>query len=109
MDYFRDKEQALTISNDEADYDLLNNARLAEHTTEDQMLVSQSLKDARAIMDLLPEPQSVVVKMRFYDNMSFKEIAEKTGVSINTSLGRMRYALINLRKLVQQHNMALVG
>ena len=57
MDYFRDKEQALTISNDEADYDLLNNARLAEHTTEDQMLVSQSLKDARAIMDLLPEPQ----------------------------------------------------
>ena len=107
MDYFRDKEQALTISNDEADYDLLNNARLAEHTTEDQMLVSQSLKDARAIMDLLPEPQSEVVKMRFYDNMSFKEIAEKLNISINTALGRMRYAVINMRNIAQEKNIAL--
>ena len=107
MDYFRDKEQALTISNDEADYDLLNNARLAEHTTEDQMLVSQSLKDAKAIMDLLPEPQSEVVKMRFYDNMSFKEIAEKLNISINTALGRMRYAVINMRNIAQEKNIAL--
>ena len=107
MDYFRDKEQALTISNDEVDYDLLNNARLAEHTTEDQMLVSQSLKDARAIMDLLPEPQSEVVKMRFYDNMSFKEIAEKLNISINTALGRMRYAVINMRNIAQEKNIAL--
>ena len=107
MDYFRDKEQALTISNDEVDYDLLNNARLAEHTTEDQMLVSQSLKDAKAIMDLLPEPQSEVVKMRFYDNMSFKEIAEKLNISINTALGRMRYAVINMRNIAQEKNIAL--
>ena len=107
MDYFRDKEQALTISNDEADYDLLNNARLAEHTTEDQMLVSQSLKDAKAIMDLLPKPQSEVVKMRFYDNMSFKEIAEKLNISINTALGRMRYAVINMRNIAQEKNIAL--
>ena len=107
MDYFRDKEQALTISNDEADYDLLNNARLAEHTTEDQMLVSQSLKDAKAIMDLLPEPQSEVVKMRFYYNMSVKEIAEKLNISINTALGRMRYAVINMRNIAQEKNIAL--
>jgi RNA polymerase sigma-70 factor (ECF subfamily) len=107
MDYFREKEQANTISNDEAEYDLLNNARLAEHNTEDQMLISQSLKDAKAIMDLLPEPQSEVVRMRFYDNMSFKEIAEKLNISINTALGRMRYAVINMRNIAQERNIAL--
>lgn len=107
MDYFRDKEQANTISNDEADYDLLNNIRLAEHTTEDQMLISQSLKDAKAIMELLPEPQSEVVRMRFYENMSFKEIADKLNISINTALGRMRYAIINMRAIAQERHIAL--
>ena len=61
------------------------------------------------MLDYLPEVQREVIIMRFYEDLSFKEIAEKTGVSINTSLGRMRYALINLRKLIQQHNVALVG
>ena len=107
MDYFRDKEQANTISNDEADYDLLNNIRLAEHTTEDQMLISQSLKDAKAIMELLPEPQSEVVRMRFYENLSFKEIADKLNISINTALGRMRYAVINMRAIAQERHIAL--
>lgn len=107
MDYFRDKEQANTISNDEAEYDLLNNIRHAEHTTEDQMLVNQSLKDATAIMKLLPEPQQEVVKMRFYENMSFKEIAEKLDISINTALGRMRYAIINMRAIAQERHIAL--
>lgn len=58
---------------------------------------------------LSAEVQREVVIMKFYEDLSFKEIAEKTGVSINTSLGRMRYALINLRKLIQQHQMSLVG
>lgn len=107
MDYFRDKEQANTISNDEAEYDLLNNIRLAEHTTEDQMLITQSLKDAKAIMELLPEPQSEVVKMRFYENLSFKEIADKLDISINTALGRMRYAIINMRAIAQERHIAL--
>ena len=107
MDYFRDKEQANTISNDETDYDILNNIRLSEHNTEDQMLISQSLKDAKAIMELLPEPQSEVVKMRFYDNLSFKEIADKLNISINTALGRMRYAVINMRNIAKERNIAL--
>lgn len=107
MDYFRDKEQANTISNDETDYDILNNIRLSEHNTEDQMLISQSLKDAKAIMELLPEPQSEVVKMRFYDNLSFKEIADKLDISINTALGRMRYAVINMRNIAKERNIAL--
>ena len=58
-------------------------------------------------MDLLPEPQSEVVRMRFYDNMSFKEIAEKLNISINTALGRMRYAVINMRNIAQERNIAL--
>lgn len=107
MDYFRDKEQENTISNDEVEYDLLNNVRFAEHTTEEQMLVSQSLKDAKAIMELLPAPQSEVVRMRFYENLSFKEIADKLDISINTALGRMRYAVINMRSIAQERRIAL--
>ena len=61
------------------------------------------------MLDYLPEVQREVIILRFYEDLSFKEIAEKTGVSINTSLGRMRYALINLRKMIQEHNLALVG
>lgn len=107
MDYFRDKEQENLISNDDADYDILNSVNLAEHTVEDEMLVSQSLKDATQIMQLLPESQSEVVKMRFYENLSFKEIAEKLDVSINTALGRMRYAVINMRTIAQERNVSL--
>lgn len=107
MDYFREKEQINTISNDEVDYDLLNNVRLAEHTAEDKMLINQSLKDARAIMELLPASQSEVVKMRFYNNMSFKEIADKLDISINTALGRMRYAVINMRSIAHDRHIAL--
>lgn len=106
MDHFRDKEQENTISDEEVNYDLLNNARLMEQNKEDQMLVTQSLKDARAIMDMLPEPQSTVVKMRFYENLSFKEIAEKLNISINTALGRMRYAVINMRTIAQDRGIA---
>ena len=63
----------------------------------------------RRLLDYLPEPQKEVVLLRFYDDLSFKEIAEKTGVSINTALGRMRYALINLRKLIGEKQLSLVG
>jgi len=59
------------------------------------------------MIDFLPEPQKEVVMMRYYQNLSFKEIAQNTGVSINTSLGRMRYALINLRRLAKEHHMNL--
>ncbi|MBO4486847.1 MAG: sigma-70 family RNA polymerase sigma factor [Bacteroidaceae bacterium] len=109
MDYFREKEQENTISNDEVEYDLLNNVRHSVQTTEDQMLISQSLSDAKAIMDQLPEPQSEVVRMRFYENMSFKDIADKLNISINTALGRMRYAVINMRAIAQENHVALYG
>ena len=109
MDYFREKEQENTLSNDEVEYDLLNNVRHSVQTTEDQMLISQSLSDAKAIMDQLPEPQSEVVRMRFYENMSFKDIADKLNISINTALGRMRYAVINMRAIAQENHVALYG
>lgn len=106
MDHFRDKEQENTVSNDEVNYDLLGASRIMEHNKEDQMLISQSLKDARAVMEMLPEPQSTVVRMRFYENLSFKEIADKLNISINTALGRMRYAVINMRAIAHDRGIA---
>ena len=109
MDYFRNKEQENTISNDESEYDLLNSIRLADHTVEDQMLVDQSLNDVKKIMGSLPESQSEVVRMRLYEEMSFKEIADKLNISINTALGRMRYAVINMRAIARERNISLYG
>ncbi|MDY3062539.1 MAG: sigma-70 family RNA polymerase sigma factor [Bacteroidaceae bacterium] len=109
MDYFRNKEQENTISNDESEYDLLNSIRLADHTVEDQMLVDQSLNDVKKIMGSLPESQSEVVRMRLYEEMSFKEIADKLDISINTALGRMRYAVINMRAIARERNISLYG
>jgi RNA polymerase sigma-70 factor (ECF subfamily) len=65
--------------------------------------------DIRKILDQLPEDQKEVIKMRFYEDLSFKEISEITGVSINTALGRMRYAVINLRKIVEKNNIILTN
>lgn len=74
---------------------------------ENQFITSQTLSDIKRMMNLLPPSQREVVFMRFYQEMSFKEIAQTTGVSINTSLGRMRYALLNLRKMVREHKVSL--
>ena len=74
---------------------------------ENEFVNDQILRDVRNIMDSLPAPQREVVYMRYYQDMSFKEIAETTGVSINTSLGRMRYAIINMRRMAKQHEIQL--
>ena len=87
--------------------DLLNNPLLCEPNIESKMLVEQSYEDVRTMMDMLPENQRQVVYMRYFRDMSFKEIAEETGVSINTSLGRMRYALINLRRMAAHRDLYL--
>ena len=85
----------------------LRSASVMDDNRENQLSNEQVLKDVKHLMEALPEPQRDVVFMRFYQDMSFKEIAEQTHVSINTSLGRMRYALINLRKLTRQHGLNL--
>ena len=94
IDWYRQQSGNNTVSNDAQEYDLLNDASLSEANVEDCMINEQTLSDVRRLVDLLPDNQREVVFMRYYQDLSFKEIADITGVSINTALGRMRYALL---------------
>lgn len=107
IDFFRQERNENVVSNDEVEIDLFNNANLSDDTIETQMVNEQVLCDVRRLMDFLPENQREVVYMRFYQDLSFKEIAEITGVSINTALGRMRYALLNIRRMAEEKDIQL--
>jgi RNA polymerase sigma factor (sigma-70 family) len=107
IDYFRQNKQHTKITEGDAGYDILNNKRFSDATIEEQMISDQIEKDVRQLIDHLPEEQREVVMMRYFSDLSFKEIAEQTGVSINTSLGRMRYALMNLRKMINEKQLIL--
>lgn len=107
IDHFRSQKQDKSVSESDAGYDVLGTLRFAEPTVEDRIVGEQIAEEVRGLVDLLPEEQREVVRMRYYANLSFKEIAEQTGVSINTALGRMRYALINLRRLIKEKKMVL--
>lgn len=107
IDYFRSRKQQKSVSESDAGYDVLGTLRFAEKSVEDRLMGEQTEREIRALVELLPAEQRDVVRMRYYHNLSFKEIAEQTGVSINTALGRMRYALINLRRLIQEKKMVL--
>lgn len=110
IDYHRQNQASNIISNDESDYDLLNNSELAlDYNKEKEYVDKQLLKDVKTLIKKLPDNQREVVLMRFYQELSFKEIADITGVSINTALGRMRYALINLRRLADKFDVSLAG
>lgn len=109
VDRMRDCESCLTISQDEFPQGVTNSIHFSEGTVENLLIENQDTETLRSLLDYLPEAQREVVILKFYEDLSFKEIAERTGVSINTSLGRMRYALINLRRLIQQHQLTLVG
>jgi RNA polymerase sigma-70 factor (ECF subfamily) len=102
MDNFRKEQPEVSIHRQDHPFDLLNNVRLSDPSVEDDLIQQQLLSEVKEMITFLPDSQREVVQMRFYDDMSFKEIADKTGVSINTALGRMRYALINLRKLADK-------
>ncbi|MDE5708189.1 MAG: sigma-70 family RNA polymerase sigma factor [Alistipes sp.] len=107
IDYFRAQRQEKAVSEAEAGYDLFGSLRLAEKTVEDSLVAEQTCREIRALVGSLPEEQREVVLMRYFSGLSFKEIAEQTGVSINTALGRMRYALINMRRMIKEKNMIL--
>ncbi len=107
IDHFRHEKQMGIVYNDDYDTDLFNSHRLADDNVEDIMVRRQVLRDVRSLINGLPEDQREVVIMRHYAGMSFKEIADMTGVSINTALGRMRYALINMRKVMTEKNITL--
>ena len=107
IDHFRQAKQQNNLSESDAGYDILNMKRFADTTVEDRMVSEQIENDLRKLVDNLPEEQKEVVMMRYFGDLSFKEIAEQTNVSINTALGRMRYALINLRKMIKENQLIL--
>ena len=107
IDYFRQEKNENVVSNDDSEVDLLNNINLSERTIESEIIEGQIKDDVRELVKLLPDNQREVVYMRFYQNLSFKEIAEATGASINMALGRMRYAILNLRRMAEERDMVL--
>lgn len=107
IDYFRKNKQYREISNDDYEADLFNTPRFSGMNVEQKMIYERVLAEVRMLVDLLPNDQKEVVMLRYYGDLSFKEIADLTNVSINTALGRMRYALMNLRKLVKEKDLSL--
>jgi RNA polymerase sigma factor (sigma-70 family) len=107
IDYFR-RQKKMPMVRDTDEFSITESIRLTDDNIEDKMINDQIQEDVRRLIDLLPDDQREVVILRHYADLSFKEIAEQTQVSINTSLGRMRYALINLRKLIKEKELVLV-
>ena len=109
IDHYRaQKSRHIVEPTKDNDLSNLNSNSVLDGCRESEMANAQVLRDVKKLMEALPEQQREVVFMRYFQELSFKEIAKITGVSINTSLGRMRYALINLRKLTHQHGVNLV-
>jgi RNA polymerase sigma factor (sigma-70 family) len=107
IDHYRKEKQLNTISNDNYETDLFNTPKLSDKTYEENLINEQITKDVRNLIKELPFDQKEVIILRHYCDLSFKEIADHTNVSINTALGRMRYALINLRKLIEDKKLNL--
>jgi RNA polymerase sigma-70 factor (ECF subfamily) len=106
IDYFRKSKRIPIIENND-DYDIFDKVRIPVESVEEQLIMEQIHQDVKKLIEYLPTEQKEVLVMRHYGDMSFKDIAESTNVSINTALGRMRYALINLRKLVKEKDVIL--
>lgn len=110
IDYYRTTPTGLVISNDESEVDLFNNADIAvNENREKEMIDQQTLIEIKELIATLPDPQREVLLMRVQDELSFKEIAEKTNCSINTALGRMRYAILNLRHMAYERGISLAS
>lgn len=107
IDHFRKAKRLPMVDPTKDDYDLIDNTRVADPSVEEMIVTEQIYSDLRAMINILPEEQREVLQMRMYSDMSFKEIADATNVSINTALGRMRYAVINLRKMAKEKNLTL--
>ena len=107
IDSFRSEKSEASVSADNADYDVLNRKEFSEETIEDAIIDLQIEDDLRSLIDELPEAQKEVLDMRYYKDLSFKEIAELLGISINTALGRMRYAILNMRRMIKERDLSL--
>lgn len=108
IDHYRRAKHMQVVSGDDDDKNIFNTIGIFDSNVEDKYLNKQRHLDLRKLIDLLPDDQCAVVKYRYVYDMSFKEIADLTGVSINTALGRMRYALINLRKMITQKDLVKI-
>lgn len=107
IDHFRKSKRIPVIDNGNDEFDIFDTISLTDPSVEERMVKDQIHSDVRKLIEYLPPEQKEVLFMRHYSEMSFKDIAEQTDVSINTALGRMRYALINLRKLIADKNVIL--
>lgn len=107
IDYYRKCKRIPVIDHKNDDFDIFDTLRTKESSIEERLVTDQIHQDVRNLIEYLPNEQREVLYMRHFADMSFKDIAEQTGVSINTALGRMRYALINLRKLIDEKEMIL--
>ena len=110
IDHFRKSNRIPVIDNSKNEnFSIFDTLTIKDKSVEEQMITDQIHKDVRNLIELLPDEQREVLYMRHYAEMSFKDIADVTNVSINTALGRMRYALINLRKLIEEKNIILTS
>lgn len=107
IDHYRQEKTENHIPNNDMSPDVFNRKELSEGTVEDSMISSQIRVDIRRLVAALPDNQKEVLVMRYYQNMSFKEIADATNVSINTALGRMRYAILNMRRMAEENKIEL--
>lgn len=108
IDHFR-KNKKMPMFRETEEFSIFSIMADGSHTIENQMITEQVEKDLKKLIEELPEDQKQVLVMRIYQDLSFKEISEITGVSINTALGRMRYALMNLRKVIDKHQIILTN
>ena len=107
IDHFRRLQNDLAVHEGNVDYDLFNNIELADPSLEEVLSSEQVKRDIRRLIRFLPEDQKKIIRQRYYLDMSFKEIADLEGISINTALGRVRYAIINMRKMADKYNISL--
>lgn len=108
MDWYRDnRAKNIVETSDDNDLSNVTGNDITDFNIEDRYVNEQVLRDVKKMMSLLPPTQREIVFMRFYQEMSFKEIAETTGVSINTALGRMRYAILNMRRMARKNKLSL--
>jgi len=107
IDHYRREKHLKVTSSDSTETDLFNSKKFADVNIEDRLVQNRIEFEVRQLINELPDDQKEVILLRHYGEMSFKEIADQTGVSINTALGRMRYALINLRKMIEDRNLSL--
>ena len=107
IDHFRKENRIPTVESSSEDYNYIDNVPITDASVEQGMIMDQVHSDLHRMISFLPDEQREVLRMRIFDDMSFKDIADITNVSINTALGRMRYALINLRKMMVANNMTL--